>query len=155
MQQYRRRDRIARNPCDRRPCWLRSPAVKGTDSTDAPVEAPRLDQASIHLLPQGVDPVLRHCWGDLAQVQVRVVLITPLQVVPQLSAVPVLRLLTAGTAALSEESLDQQLIAPEDDTSLSGIEQTADKSQRLCLVHAVQDRRNFGNSFGKTAFLRD
>jgi hypothetical protein len=76
--------------------------------------------------------------------QVRVVLITPLQVVPQLSAVPVLRLLTAGTAALGEESLDQQLIAPEDGASLSGIEETADKSERLCLVHAVQDRRNFG-----------
>ncbi len=98
---------------------------------------------------------MRHCWGDLAQVKVRVVLITPLQVVPQLSAVAVLRLLTAGAAALSKESLYQQLIAPEDGASLSGIEQTADKSQRLCLVHAVQDRRNFGNSFGNTAFLRD
>jgi hypothetical protein len=56
--------------------------------------------------------------------QVRVVLITPLQVVPQLSAVPVLRLLSAGAAALGEESLDQQLIAPEDGASLSGIELT-------------------------------
>ena len=39
------------------------------------------------------------------------VLIAPLLVMPQLSAVSVLRLLTAGAAALGEESLDQQLIA--------------------------------------------
>ncbi|WP_296365247.1 hypothetical protein [Vulcanococcus sp. Clear-D1] len=83
-----------------------------------------------------------------------VVLITPTEVMHQLAAIPVPRLLATGAAALSEEPLEQQLIAPEDGASISGIEQTTDKSQRLCLIHAVQDRRDFDNTFGNTAFLR-
>ena len=80
-------------------------------------------------------------WVDLPQMQVWMVAIAPACELTDLEAITVLSGLAAGTAALPDESLDQQRIAPKDCTCFSGIEQTGDVCERLRLVHAVQNGR--------------
>ena len=83
------------------------------------------------------------------------VLVAPTDVVPKLAAVTVLGLLAACSAALGQKPRDQQLIPPENRACICGIKQAADKGKRIRLVHAFQDRRNLGNSFGNTSFMGD
>ena len=82
--------------------------------------------------------------------QVRVVPITPAVEVPQLSPIAVLGLFRARAGALLQESLQKELVPPEHGAGLGGIEQAADVRQRLGLIHAREDGRNVGNSFGNT-----
>jgi len=82
---------------------------------------------------------------------VGVVLITPADEMPQLTGVAIDGLLAASAAALLQETLQQQLIPPEDSSCLSSVEKTRDESQCLRLVHAAEDGRDLGNSFGNTS----
>jgi hypothetical protein len=79
-----------------------------------------------------------------------VVSITPADKVPQLSAVAVLGLLRPRAGALLQESLQEELVPPEDCTGLGGIEQAADVGQGFRFVHAREDGWNVGNNFGNT-----
>ena len=82
-----------------------------------------------------------------------------------LEAIAILCGLAAAAAAQADEPLDQQSIAPKDGAWFSGIKQSGDVCERICLVHAVQDgqqwfacrfacktiwslRLNFGNLSG-------
>ena len=65
-----------------------------------------------------------------------------------LKAIALLSRIAAGSAALTDEPLDQQGLAPYSRTSLSCIKKTGDVSKRLCFIHAFQNRREiFANRF--------
>ena len=70
------------------------------------------------------------------------VAIPPTRELTDFKAVAVLSGLAAGTAALADVPLDQQRIAPKDSTCFSGIKQSRDLCERLCLVHPVKDSRH-------------
>ena len=74
--------------------------------------------------------------------QMLMVEIPPAGELTEIEAIAILSGLAAGTAALPDTSLDQQRIAPKDCTCFSGIEQTGDVCERLCLAHAVQNRQS-------------
>ena len=71
-----------------------------------------------------------------------------------LEVIAVLSGLAVGAAALADEPLDQQGIAPHSSTSLGGIKKTGHISKRLRLIHAVQNRRQiFANGFANGPIL--
>ena len=67
--------------------------------------------------------------------------IPPARELTDLEAIALLSGLAAGATALPNESLNQELVAPDSSASLGGIKKTGDISKRLRLVHAVQNRR--------------
>ena len=73
------------------------------------------------------------------------VAIPPTRELADLEAIAVLCRLAAGAAALADEPLDQQRIAPEDSAGLGCIKKSRDVCERLRFVHAVQ---NSGELFG-------
>ncbi|MDD9862672.1 MAG: hypothetical protein OXU49_09540 [Cyanobacteria bacterium MAG STY2_bin_7] len=79
--------------------------------------------------------------------------IAPADEVPQLSAVAVLGLFRARAGALLQESLQEELVPPENGPGLGGIEEAADVRQGLRLIHTHQNRREAGITFGITAIL--
>ena len=82
------------------------------------------------------------------------VLVPPGQEMPNLSGVAGLGFSAAGAAALGQEPLDQQGVAPHNSAGRGVIKKSADKSQRSSLVQALKGGREFGNTFGNTAILR-
>ena len=74
--------------------------------------------------------------------QVGMMPIPPARELTDLEAIAVLSGLAAGAAALADEPLDQQRIAPEDGTGLGCIKEKGDLSKRLRLVHPVKDGRH-------------
>ena len=107
----------------------------------------------LDLFPQLGHPVIHERRIHLPQMQVRVVPIAPADEVPQLSAVAVLGLFRARAGALLQESLQKELVPPEHGTGLSGIEEAADVRQGLRLIHARQNRREAGITFGITTIF--
>ena len=77
-----------------------------------------------HLFPQLGHPVIHERRIQLPQMQVRMVLVTPADEVPQFSAVAVLGLFRARAGALLQESLQEELVPPENSPGLGGIEDT-------------------------------
>ena len=69
--------------------------------------------------------------------------IPPARELTDLEAIALLSGLAAGAAALADEPLNQQRIAPENGTGLGCIKETGDVRKRLRLVHAVQDGRQW------------
>ena len=76
----------------------------------------------LDLFPQLGHPFLAERGIDLPQMQVGMVAIPPTSELADLEAVAVLCRLAAGAAALADEPLDQQSVAPKDGTCFSGIE---------------------------------
>ena len=108
----------------------------------------------LDLFPQLGHPVLAERGIDFPQMQVGMVTVPPTSELEDLEAVAVLCRLAAGATALTDEPLDQQGIAPHSSTSLGGIKKTGDISQRLRLIHAVQNRRQiFANGFANGPVL--
>ena len=81
------------------------------------------------------------------------VLVPPGQEMPNLSGVAGLGLLAAGAAALGQEPLDQQLVAPQDSAGCGVIQEPANKCERSSLIQALKGDRELGNTFGNTAVL--
>ena len=76
----------------------------------------------LDLFPQLGHPVLAERGVDLPQMQVGMVAIPPTSELANLEAVAVLCRLAAGAAALADEPLNQQSVAPKDSTCFCGIE---------------------------------
>ena len=104
-----------------------------------------------HLFPQEGHPVIHQRGVEFPQVQMWVVSITPAGEVPQFSAIAVLGLLGPRAGALLQESLQEELVPPEDCTGLGGIKEPTDVCQSLCLVQPCQHRRESGIVYGITA----
>ena len=83
-----------------------------------------------------------------------VVLVTPAGEVPQLSPIAVLGLLGAGARALLKESLQEEIVPPEDGTGLSGIEQATDVGQGLRLIQPGKYGRELVGRFVGKGFFR-
>ena len=110
--------------------------------------------SGLDLFPQLGHPVLTEGCVDLPQMQMWMVAIPPARELADLEAIAVLSGLAAGAAALADEPLDQQRIAPEDSAGLGCIKKTGDISKCLRLVHAVQNRRQiFANGFANGPIL--
>ena len=75
----------------------------------------------LDLFPQLGHPVLAERGIDLPQMQMGMVAIPPTSELADLEAVAVLCRLAAGAAALADEPLDQQSVAPKDGTCFGGI----------------------------------
>ena len=74
--------------------------------------------------------------------QVWMVAIPPARELADLEAIALLSGLAAGAAALADEPLDRQRIAPENSAGLGCIKESGDVCERLCLVHPVEDGRH-------------
>ena len=94
------------------------------------------------MFPQEGHPVLTERGIDFPQMQVWMVSIPPARELADLEAIALLSGLAAGAAALADEPLDQQSIAPEDSAGLGCIKEARDVCERLCLVHPVEDGRH-------------
>ena len=75
----------------------------------------------LDLFPQLGHPVLAERGIDFPQMQVGMVTVPPTSELADLEAVAVLCRLAAGAAALADEPLDQQSVAPKDGTCFGGI----------------------------------
>ncbi len=102
------------------------------------------------MFPQSGHPVIHQRGIEFPQVHVWVILVTPAGEVLQLSPIAVLGLLGASARALLKESLQEELVPPENGAGCCRIKQAADVGQGLRLIHAGEDERNVGNSFGNT-----
>ncbi len=71
--------------------------------------------------------------------QMWVIALAPATELPDLKAVGRPSGFGISSAALGDEPLDQQGIAPDSSTGLGCIKETGDVSKRLRLVHAVED----------------
>ena len=65
--------------------------------------------------------------------------IPPTRELTNFKAIVVLSGLAAGAAALPNEPLNQELVAPNSSASLGGIKKAGDVCERLCLIHAVKN----------------
>jgi len=88
--------------------------------------------------------------GHLPEVKVRVIPVTPTHEVSDFTAIAVTGLLTACAAALGQEPLDQQGVAPDVCAGLGRVIETTDKSQCLSAIHASHDRWQFDRAFDRT-----
>ena len=86
--------------------------------------------------------------------QVWVVLITPAGEVPQLPAVAVLGFLRSRAGALLQESLQEELVPPQNGTGLGGIEQAADIGQSLRFIQPGKNGRKLVGRFVGKGFFR-
>ena len=65
--------------------------------------------------------------------------IPPARELTDLEAIALLSGLAAGATALPNESLNQELVAPDSSASLGGIKKAGDVCGHLCLIHAVKN----------------
>ena len=65
--------------------------------------------------------------------------IPPARELTDLEAIALLSGLAAGATALPNESLNQELVAPDSSASLGGIKKAGDVCERLGLVHAIKN----------------
>ena len=75
--------------------------------------------------------------------QVRVIAIPPARVLAHLALIAANGLSTARATALAQKPFHQQRVAPEDGSGCCCVEHSTDKGQRICLLHAVQDGRQW------------
>ena len=91
----------------------------------------------LDLFPQLGHPVLTEGGIDLPQMQVWMVAIPPARELTYLEAIALLSGLAAGAAALADEPLDQQRVAPEDSAGLGCIKKATYCQLRLARLEQL------------------
>ena len=105
------------------------------------------------MLPEKGHPVIHQRGIEFPKVQVRMALIAPADEMLQLPAIAVLGLLRPRAGALLQETLQEELVPPENGTGLGGIDKAADVRQGLRFVQPGKNGRELVRKFVGKEFL--